>query len=236
MPSATRRPAMHSGSGDLSTSHSRASLQYSPPVPSFWARLGISLASSRGPNGGGEWGVQGRRSRPRAGHGPRSVKGGRRTCPRSTLPRDPQEEGSQDPLHVTPRGRDPPHVTGVGARSPAHVTGGRGRGSLWLGPAPPPAPWPSPLPAPEHVALTIYGAAAAAVREPGSPAQRQQRPRKRGGGGGGLPAGCAPPPTAAGPDLRGAGKTERRLLPETRAASSLPGLSPAPRCMRGRGT
>lgn len=91
------------------------------------------------------------------------------------------------------------------------MTGGRGRGSLWLGPAPPPAPWPSPLPAPEHVALTIYGAAAAAVREPGSPAQRQQRQRKRGGGGGGLPAGCAPSPTSAGPDLWGAGKSEGRL-------------------------
>lgn len=36
-------------------------------------------------------------------------------------------------------------------------------------PAPPPAPRPSPLPALEHVALTIYGAADAAVREPGSP-------------------------------------------------------------------
>lgn len=65
------------------------------------------------------------------------------------------------------------------------MTGGRGHGSLWLGPAPPPAPWPSPLPAPEHVALTIYGAAAAAVREPGSPgaaatkAEEARRGRRR---------------------------------------------------------
>lgn len=49
------------------------------------------------------------------------------------------------------------------------MTGEGGPGSLWLGPAPPPAPRPSPLPALEHVALTIYGAADAAVRagEPG---------------------------------------------------------------------
>lgn len=78
-----------------------------------------------------------------------------------------------------------PRDGGVGVRSPAHVTGGRGHGSLWLGPAPPPAPWPSPLPAPEHVALTIYGAAAAAVREPGSPgaaatkAEEARRGRRR---------------------------------------------------------
>lgn len=57
-----------------------------------------------------------------------------------------------------------------------------GPGSLWLSPAPPPAPRPSPFPALEHVALTIYGAADAAVREPGSPGAAATKAREAGRG------------------------------------------------------
>lgn len=69
-----------------------------------------------------------------------------------------------------------------GSRDGRNGGGGARPGSLWLGPAPPPAPRPSPLPALEHVALTIYGAADAAVREPGSPGAAATKARGSGAG------------------------------------------------------
>lgn len=51
------------------------------------------------------------------------------------------EEGSQDPLHVTPRGRDPPHVTGGGSQE----TSSRDRGEGAREPVARPGPAPSSL-------------------------------------------------------------------------------------------
>lgn len=142
---------------------------------------------------------------------PQVCQRGHRTCPTSTLPRDPQEAGSQDPLHVTPRGRDPCHVMGVGVRSPALVTGGRGTRSLVARPGP----------APSSLALSTPGSGARRSHDlwgrgcrregaGGARAQRQQRRRKRGGGGGGPPGPVRALPSLPVQTCGGAGKTERR--------------------------
>lgn len=110
-----------------------------------------------------------------------------------------------------------------------------GPGSLWLSPAPPPAPRPSPLPALEHVALTIYGAADAAVRELGSPGAAATKAREAGRG-----RQRPPGPVCAASYLRRSLPTPewrgRKEVLGTRLSHPVPELSPAPRCMRGRGT
>lgn len=89
-------------------------------------------------------GNRGRDRRLLQGRAPRSVKGGHCTCPTSTLPRDPQEEGSQDPLHVTPRGRDPSHVIGGGSPEASSRDWGEG-GAGACGLARPRPQFPGPL-------------------------------------------------------------------------------------------
>lgn len=181
------------------------------PIPSFWARLGIDLAYSRGPNGGAEWEIGSEITVAVQGTAPRSVRD-QRTISTSTLPRDPQEAGSQDPLHMIPRGRDPRQVTGGGSQEPSSRDLGEGARE----------PVARPGPAPSSLALSTPGSGARRSHDlwgRGCRSEGAGEPGHSGNKGGGSEAGAAaasrpgarPLPSLPVQTCGGAGKTERRL-------------------------
>lgn len=114
------------------------------------------------------------------------------------------------------------------------MTWGRGRGSLWLGPAP------------SSLALSTPGSGARRSHDLWGRGCRSEGAGENGRSGNKGRGGEAGAAASSRPDERPlpplpvqtcgvAGKTERRL-PEPVLPHPLPGLSPAPRCTRGRGT
>lgn len=123
-----------------------------------------------------------------------------------------QEAGSQDPLHVTPRGRDPQHVTGGGSQAPSSRDRGEGAQEpvARLGPAP------------SSLALSTPGSGARRSHDlwgRGCRSEEAGEPGRSGNKGRGSEAGAAasaqpgarPLPPLPVQTCGGAGKTERRL-------------------------